>query len=318
MIPERLQKPNLSWLSTETFAKCERQWLYSYHRDFLIGEESFTFMAQARLAPEEALVGQIVDAVITNYMYRRKRDGDIAYDWEKAARRVLTKFDRYSSDWVAAVEAKTKWPKSGMQPIDRYYYGNPLSEEAMATVLSQVDTCLENFQALGILARILEYPPESWLVDRPLQKDFTPMSFHYEDIPISVKMDFAIKAEDLCWIFDWKTGNPYRKEKDTERQLHWYALYAHHAWQIPIENIRLSPVWLGESTCTYDLAVKTTQVEALAKLWRKTISHLRKNLEAGREDSSLLLDLFPMTGNLSTCSRCKFHACPGFARLRKS
>ena len=125
-------------------------------------------------------------------------------------------------------------PKRKKNLFEHYYDSTP-SEEDLIEVGDSIKNTVENFYSSESFKFIKTSRPVDWLSKEELGE------FKVAGETVYCKIDFAVKHEDLVYLYDWKTG---KKISEDERQLACYSLYAVKKWAVDFGSIRLFDVYL--------------------------------------------------------------------------
>lgn len=312
-------KPNLSRSSMGIYEGCRRQWALQYMSDFVAPEIRETVKRQARLMPLGTLAGQVVDDVITTMLREYKETQKWREDSLFLAKQIIRQYIQYTQAFMQGNEnADLGFPKR--QPLFPYFYGEKITPEEQKQILERIELCLTNFLDSDLRVFLEAAGTESWRVQ---EHNAAVPWFSWEEIPLYAKYDFALLSDERATIFDWKTGDPVRGEADARWQLHWYAVYVHEAWGIPLENIQLCAFWLRAGTAWRDgfMPLNSAILEDLKGKWRKTIEDIRAKWNHVQQSPKadqprILWTEFPWTEQYWRCRDCKFHVCEGRARVK--
>lgn len=298
---------SISFLSFDSFRSCRRQWLFRYHPDVAeSGQNVWELRRQSKLMPATALVGRIVDDMITRYLSAKSLDESERIRLVSEANLVVQRYLQFSADWVDAVRKGLPWPKSaGLQPIDTHYYGESYNAEEIARIVKLVEEMLLRFISPTILGILQLNDTDQWVV--PKNDEPTPY-FMMGKLKVYAKYDFLVVSNSQGKVFDWKTGNVLTGEKSALEQLTGYAMYVNSQYGIDLEHISLHPTWLGVGQIT-NYNVDPVAVSALTLAWTKQVDTQKINLEKLNEGHHSLDDLFPPTEQKWMCNSCIFRLC---------
>ncbi len=251
------------------------------------------------------LAGQVVDDVITDSIRAFMASGKWPEGLFDKAKAISKEYYELSRAWRDPKFSA----KPTRQPITEIYYREAPSETKWDDAFETMQLCLKHFEGSEIRNYLQSFPTSSWRVQD--KGSYAPW-FMVGDVPVYAKYDFAIVTDQSAVLFDWKTSDPSKKgrEDDAVRQLHWYAAYAHSAWEIPYENMRLAPVWLrwGVERPWQEERVNLVIIEELQALWRGRHSLIVEKLKAASSGSSVD-DEFPFTSDQNRCRYCTFRVC---------
>lgn len=312
-LPEGLA---LSKSKLQTFDECERKWAYSdgFSWEVLDDRVKFVLKAQARLMPFPMLAGQVVDDTITESLRHYFDCGQWLPNPLQRATAIVKEYLDCSREYAERVQSNQKWPHTHRQPLDRIFFGEPISPDEKRAATECMRECIEHFFASALPDHIASFPIEQWRLPSKAQNEQRIPWFIFEDIPVYANYDFAILTPEKTTIYEWKTG---RSDSEAAiEQLHWYAVYAHERWLVPYEQIRLAPVWLRSDPQALrpellEVPVDVQRIEAITTRWRTMHALLSERVSQAKDHESLER-LFPTTGFMHRCGRCVFRACPGY------
>lgn len=305
-------KPNISWLSYNTFDECQRKWLNQYLTALYPKPEYWDYANHSRLMPVEALAGRVVDDTIDIGLKLFVENGAWPSSLYPYAKTVLGGYIKFSKRWTRAVEDKTTRPNNPeFQAIDAIFFEQKISNEMQEKIVETVQRCLDNFEASDIPTFIENYSTEDWIL-KPNLSGFKQPWFMLSDMPVYANFDFIVRSENETIIFDWKCGKVENDKGKALEQLHWYACYVMEEWGVPASAIRLAPIWLAEKVSLEFQSVDTRRIELIKSIWRQRFELLRERLKTGGEDLDIFLKMFPTTPYPNVCRQCAFRSCPSF------
>ncbi len=296
-----------SYLSHKAFKECKRLWLYRYAPDRIVsGEALWEVIREGRLLPTSALLGRVVDDVITAALRFRKRTGRWPHEPASAVRKVLGDYVAFSRDWANAVANREKWPRrSDRQAIDRLYYGEEFDLDEIEELISRGEELVKRWFNFPLVSDLDALNVETWRIP---EGAVTP-HFLLGDVKVFAKFDFMTVEPERVRIFDWKTGSVQRGEQGAREQLHGYADYARHALDIPLSRIELFGVWLSANFTSAD-SVDEGLIESLEAAWTAQARSASASLSRLAEGTGDLETEFPLTEQRWLCRGCVFRACP--------
>ncbi len=306
---------SVSKTSLGTFDECERKWALGYRPWLLPPEMEREARLQHKLMPFPALVGQVVDDTITAGLRLYHRKGYWPKDWHAGARDLLAQYWKASAEWIRAAETGGDLPELRRQPVDRVFFGEPLSEAENARLLERIDESLDVFLASEVRDWAAGFDVAMWELP---QSGETPW-FLWDGIPVWAKYDFAIRTPERTYLVDWKTGKI--DVASAREQLHIYAAYAIETWSVPRDQLTLRTVWLaaGPESCVNDEEVDVDVLGRLYAQFRERHALLTARDAEARKGPGALFEQFPKTGFPNRCRWCAFRVCEGYAealRLR--
>lgn len=303
--PRWAPKPSISHTSNKAWELCELNWLIRYAPALLPQALLNATRDEAQLAPSFFMVGTIVDATITDALYRWRDGGPQPQNLFPEAKRLLRDMLAFSRDWVRAAKAGRPKPRGRFQPVDRVYRGSAWGEDEKRDMLGLIEACLHNFEQSEILDILADTPVDRWYLP-PATPDWFFWEVVGERVPVYAKYDFAVWHDGTLWIYDWKTGDP-EKDSLSSSQLHIYAAFAMTEWGVPRQQIRLVPCWLrtGQEEAR---RVSPRVLEETGRLLKQRWVEIRTRLHGATPENCL--HLFPAKADPATCRRCLFTQCP--------
>jgi hypothetical protein len=312
---------SISHSSENAFNRCERGWLIEYGYSQFGKIFGFEFRRQKPLVTLKMLAGSVVDSTLTLALAKRSQGSDwpSLKGMQAFAGKLLDKHVDWSREYRAMKEGdRWGYPQTfhGVtpQPLMGVYYGFPVSEGEVRDVLSHVQTCLRRWVDAGFQDDFDAVPLSQWHVPRSPEKAATPW-FWLDDDPAYASFDFLVLGEGdgETQIFDWKTGDPDASRGLALDQLVGYAAFAHVNYGVPLDRIRIAPVYLSEDpvTCSFT-TVDSARLQRKLGEWRDRLALLHERVAAYRSDPKGAVSAFPMTDDLEACRYCKYHACEGY------
>lgn len=295
-----------SYINHRAFKDCRRLWLYRYAPEAIVtGDALWEVIRQGRLLPATALLGRVVDDVITAALRFRQNNGRWPRNPAAAIQKVTDDYISFTRQWKTAVSSRGKWPcRSGKQPIDRIYFGEEFNVDEIQALITRGEDYIDRWFNLALIAELDQLNTFAWKV--PVSS-VTP-HFMLGEIKVYAKFDFMIVEPGRVRIYDWKTGNLPRGEQAARIQLHGYAVYAHQVIPIPFELIELSSVWLG-ANCTFKESVDIELVESVQQGWISQVAEVSRSLGRVNGGQAKAAEVFPMTEHSWICKGCAFRTC---------
>lgn len=298
--------PTVSYLNHKAFKDCKRLWLYRYAPEAIVsGDARWDVIRQGRLLPATALLGRVVDDVITSALRYRQKNGRWPKTPTAAVRKVLDDYITFSRQWNTAVRNRDRWPRrSGKQAVDRIYFGEDFEADEIEALITHGEDLIDRWFKLALVSELDRLEMTAWRV--PVSGE-TP-HFMLGEIKVYAKFDFMTVEPGRVRIFDWKTGNLRRGEESARIQLHGYAAYANQVIPIPLEQIELNSVWLGANG-HFQERVDPVLIEEVKQGWKTQIGEVASAFVRvdGRESGAA--EEFPMTDERWICNGCVFRAC---------
>ena len=159
-------------------------------------------------------------------------------------------------------------------------------------------TALRTFFTSDLFEKIRESDPTRWLPIEKLEQ------FDFEGTGVWAVLDFATRRpDDGIDIYDWKTGavNP----EANRPQLGCYTLYVEKRFGVSAENVENHLIYLGEDLKDVSFRLDAEELEETRAKMRASISAMRALIRDPAENIADQAD-FPLTDDLSRCTRCRF------------
>ncbi|HXF06763.1 MAG TPA: PD-(D/E)XK nuclease family protein [Blastocatellia bacterium] len=176
-----------------------------------------------------------------------------------------------------------------------HYYRIEISPERTAELKARVLACLENFWNSPVLRFIRSVDRSGWKAIEQLTR------FRLGEIPIWIKIDFALLDQGHLFIYDWKSG---REDEEDRKQLVCYALYAVDQWGIPPDRITIVPFYLRENAVREYTLTAEEIINTKEEIFQSAAEMLAL-LDDPRENRGRI-ENFPMTTDRRKCERCFF------------
>ena len=178
-----------------------------------------------------------------------------------------------------------------------HVYGGDLSEERLARARDWITRSLGGFYNLDLVQRARS-------TDQTLEVVSVEKREHFElaGTTVHVVMDLVVRGPDGEYvIWDWKSGD---KKEANEFQGAVYALYGQRAWKVPVERLRMRIAYLQPQVVQELVLTPEVLTETQARI-QASIGAMRARLR-DVEENVAHVDDFPMTDDLTLCSRCVF------------
>ncbi len=279
------------------FEECHRQYFYRYYGSWggwredappAVRELYVLKNVQSRHMWIGALVHEVVAFALT--FARQQRALPPVDD-------LITRFDTTMRDGFR--DSRDDAFRTGGAKTTRLFeheFPSDVPDREWKTLHARGISAIRSFVASDVTAAIMSVPPERWMALEELS------SFVLDDVPVSVKMDFAyMDAADLR-IVDWKTGA--RPSRANTTQLACYALYARERWGITLGRIRTAEVNLVRDEVTERTVDESDLDEAARHVWRRA-SVMRERLTDVAANEADEAD-FSRVEELRVCRRCSF------------
>ena len=317
MSVDSFRPPTISHLSYGMFTDCRRRWLYRYCCDHLPypSQTVWEIKRQTKLVPWATFSGKVVDHVISLALNEFRSTQTWPADLHCLAKDAASYWYRFSQHWLREVRTiGARWPEHpDFQPLDVHFYDVPPPVEEINAVRDKYRQCLDGYLSSPIRAKIEASDPARWRGPRQEGEDLP--RFVLDGVTVYAVYDFAIQDDGLLSIYDWKTGDlTAQSEARVLDQLHWYALYAIEAWQVPIESIRLVPVWLANLGIANQVEVDDKAIERLRSRIKQRYLEIYQLLHLD-EGGAIDLAEWPVTEKHWLCDTCQFRGtCEGAQR----
>ncbi len=189
-------------------------------------------------------------------------------------------------------------------------YGEPVSPPEWKASWETVKAALEWFYASPWLPLARTLRPEQWIeVD---EMDFEKSIFHLEGVKVFAVPDFAYYDDQgVPVVVDWKTG---KAREGYDEQVLGYALYLAHRYQLPVEKIRASLVYLNEGV-EHSVSIDAAGVQRFHAYFGRSVARMRSFLSEPVTNAPHPEAAFPMTSDPVACSRCVFRRACGRDRV---
>ncbi|EQD24245.1 MAG: hypothetical protein D084_Lepto4C00516G0001, partial [Leptospirillum sp. Group IV 'UBA BS'] len=148
--------------------------------------------------------------------------------------------------------AASRKDRSGTNPVRKGFFGL-LEHEGGPFAIDEADwkptvdralAALEGFWKSWVVPEVAGLPSDH-LLDRDEELRTAPLEVDGRLVPVHLKIDLAFKSrQGEVLVLDWKTGRP-GKAGDHDRQLGLYAWYFEQERGIPVETLRMGPVYLA-------------------------------------------------------------------------
>lgn len=289
-------KSELTWSFSRDrlFKDCKRAYFYNYYASWGGWDKSAEdFAKKAYLLKNvrnvDAWIGDIVHQIIKWILENKKNSIDVSLDSaRKQAKQLLMKTYEQSH--------KKMWKKNIKYNLNlfEHYYGIELTRQDLAVKLSKVTKSLNNFYKHGINSSFADLKKESFLSIDQLD------SFLFDGIKVFAIPDFALK-KDKYVLYDWKTGKPSEKDR---LQLSFYILYAMQKWNLNLEDIDISAVYLIQDDVSF-LPIEPVDMKTVKEYITESIIKM-KNLLSDVENNKADISNFDRTDQDWRCKNCKF------------
>ena len=304
-----------SWSSSRRslLRECARK--YYYHTYLKWGgwdrsapERSRKAYFLSKMTQGSFLVGTLVHSAIEaafkdHVVLRKPLEGDCS----KYIEEVLQEWDKIIEfNSTASKEAlKNTWSKDSII-LREYYYDHP--EKPGARERDKIQRILKRFFSSEYWLNLVSGPQLDVLVLDSESDRFKTVPI--EGVDCYVLPDVVYRdSEGKVYVIDWKTGS--QKPEDVD-QATFYALAVSKLYDIPVENISINLVYLGNTSSRQYPEVSTILLDS------KIVEHCKKSL---LESAQLMLSYvedreqnkpkdekhFSTTESIEYCETCNFY-----------
>ncbi|MFZ5472190.1 MAG: RecB family exonuclease [Myxococcota bacterium] len=302
---KRVLTNDFSWSKSrhEKFSDCRRAYYFHYYQSWGGWELDAPRAVRElyvlkKLSNRFTWGGSIVHAAIRGALMaiRHGRTLDRA--------RVIERVHRVMQQDFVFSRAKSYWRERHRKEFGglvEHEYREVVAPDEWKTNWENVQAALTwFFQSRWVgLARALQ--KEQWLeVDL---MDFEKSVFTLQGVKVFAVPDFAYldEAGDPV-VVDWKTG---RAREGYDDQVLAYALYLNSRYQLPLERMKASLVYLNDGA-ERTVALDPMAVEAFRARFTQSTQQMRALLLDSASNTPLPELHFPRTEDLSACARCVF------------
>ncbi len=288
------------------FQECRRQYWWNYYGSWggwgwdAPDEARQAYMLK-KLSNRWAWVGTVVHDTIESTLGRLSRAarGETAAwkpdDLDPLLENVTK---RMRSDFGGSREKRHHSRPAKILGLAEHEYNEDVPKEEWARMNGNALTALRTFFTSDLFEKIRESDPTRWLPIEKLEQ------FDFEGTGVWAVLDFATRRpDDGIDIYDWKTGavNP----EANRPQLGCYTLYVEKRFGVSAENVENHLIYLGEDLKDVSFRLDAEELEETRAKMRASISAMRALIRDPAENIADQAD-FPLTDDLSRCTRCRF------------
>lgn len=295
---------DFSWSKSrhEKFSECLRAYYFYYYRSWGGWERGAAadvreLYVLKKLGNRYSWAGTVVHDSIKSALIAW-RDG-LPVDpaaVEARAHRLMQDDFRYSRE-------KGYWKhkhRKEFSGLVEHEYDEPVPNEVWKQNWETVATALRWFfsSRWPEVARSLQ--PNQWL-EVDAGANFS--TFTLDGVKVFAIPDFAyVDGSGTPVVVDWKTG----KARDGyDEQVLGYALYVSQRYNVPVEKVRASLVYLNEGV-EQDVQVDPSAMEGFRERFTRSVARMRELLADPSSNTPRDESAFPRTEDLATCARCVF------------
>ena len=276
---------------------------------------------EARLLPLNCFPGSVFHETIQTALLAYQATGVFPPDLIAIARRVAGEYIEFSKQWVADVMAhpvlggfhKYWIDHEFAQPIEAYYYDGDFQPGYRAQIKAKLERWFGRYTTLLPSLPFSSVDRSFWVFPKQVSKK-APWFVHKDEFAVYANFDFLTLQENKVTIYDWKTGRREKGEHSVAEQLTTYAAYAISKWGVKPEQIELYSVWVDDGS-VQKVECDQAEIERAERRWSAVQRDWSERLKQVNGRAEKLYELFPMTQNSVTCTRCPFRSCPGRSRM---
>ena len=300
-----------SFSQTQVFRSCERKWFFQYALGARINSKDSLKREIAllkKIRPSWFWRGDLVHGTIKATLDR------IRYGYSPWSLQSALSFlnERATTHWEDSLRrARDRDPRSQCDPegpiLIEHFYSSQFPAPSLDAIVRETAQSLTSFfewaSAQNLFVRVAQ-AQEKWI--DPLNNP----GFSLGDINFVTKIDLALKNDNTFEIFDWKTGKVPDGEftlRPEYKQVSIYALWPHVALGIPIEQVSLNIIFLGDpqGAKVVSAQVAKERVPELLQEAELVVSAGRDVLDTREEYQ---LEDFDFASSAKTCVTCPFQA----------
>ncbi len=214
--------------------------------------------------------------------------------------------------------AHSRKDRSGINPVRKGFFGLleheggsfAIDETEWKPTVERALAALEGFTKSWVLPELAGLAPGD-LLDRDEELRTALLSVDGRAVPVHLKIDLAFRSRSgQVLVLDWKTGRP-GKSGDHDRQLGLYAWYFEGERGIPVDSLRLGPVYLAYRPDRRETTtVSREEVDAVVEEARATIREILACVD-DPDRGVARKERFPVTLRPFDCRDCPFtRFCP--------
>jgi len=175
-------------------------------------------------------------------------------------------------------------------------YGFDIPESEWNQILKNAQAMVTSFVHSDLFHYLKSTDANDWLPIEEMQ------SFRFEETPVFLKIDFALRQGDNLVIYDWKTGKMGEIGEDI--QLGCYSLYASEKWNANPGNIIVKKYNLSTGK-GLEAKMDGQKIENIKDYIRNSIKNMKQALHNPESNSAREKD-FPKTEDAKKCAYCNF------------
>ena len=279
-----------------TLYGCKRQYFYNYYLAWEGWNKSADLKRQEayKLKNMTSLpmwVGTIVHDIIEGCLGHFDEHGVLPQMSQTKGMAV----ENLRTGWQQSIKAEWRADPKNKIRLMEHHHDIPVPKEKTEEAKAKVLKCLDTFYNLF---------PVIFGKDGSFEflelEDFQSFLLKSGE-KVTVKLDCAIKREDGdVYLIDWKTG---KRTDNVIDQLSVYAMYVIKQLKIPLEKIKVVPVYLNNEHFIQPTPISMDQITGIAKKIKLETSEM---IELHPHGMKLAQEKFTLTVNEWKCKYCNF------------
>ena len=199
--------------------------------------------------------GVAVDYVIARSLAAHREGGlklGLADVGDRLMRRIISESPRITSAMRNQADCTPQYDRH-VPPLVNDFYDLDLGREFEERMVTRVRTCLEAFESSELWERLRSSDCSEWAPIIQLDLEHVPFFMLERGLRVSASYDFAVRSDSTVTVLDWKSGTrTQRAELDAADQLSIYGQWAAAHFHLPIEQVEVQAVWLGEGEANWN------------------------------------------------------------------
>lgn len=290
-------KNSFSWSKSrdDLFQECKRKYYYNHYGSWggwnLADRRAREIYILKNLKTRQMWLGEVVHSAVEEILksLRVRPEVPLGITLNNLRRRM-------TEDLESSKKGLYRMRPKRQCGLFEHEYKSDIPDSEWNQILKNAQRMVTNFVSSDLFQYLKSTDANDWLPIEEMQ------SFKFEEVPVFLKIDFAMKDGEKLIIYDWKTGKT--TEIGGDIQLGCYSLYASEKWGASADNIIVKKYNLSTNE-ELNAEMNSERIGEVKEYIRNSIKLMNDSLH-DKENNKAREEDFPETEDISKCKYCNF------------